>query len=311
MYLPYLRGRQFELLALRELVEKNLISTKIMPIIEPIKPTPTLIKTLQTYVNNHQNLAIIMNPNVGNFTREINAIKNTNKETTILKPLSECIKQHNIAKAYIMNKKISDKIKNNPEKDKFIIINNKRDDLSYYKQAYEEENPVFSLIPDDRTFRRNIENGKILLDDKFKKQERNVDYIETEDEFFSDDHKFFHNEGYEGFSDYSIVGKEFKESGFAPLAVAIHIVYFDEERNLRIKHFVSDSNEDISDPAGKFGEALTKLISWISEGTIITEALKQFRECFETGKYPGLGTVKKLCVMHHIELVSKFLDGEI
>lgn len=35
MYFPILRGRQFELLALRECVNKSLLSNKIIPIVEP------------------------------------------------------------------------------------------------------------------------------------------------------------------------------------------------------------------------------------------------------------------------------------
>ena len=34
MYFPILRGRQFELLALRECVNKSLLSNKIIPIVE-------------------------------------------------------------------------------------------------------------------------------------------------------------------------------------------------------------------------------------------------------------------------------------
>lgn len=34
MYFPILRGRQFELLALRECVNKGLLSNKIIPIVE-------------------------------------------------------------------------------------------------------------------------------------------------------------------------------------------------------------------------------------------------------------------------------------
>ena len=34
MYFPYLRGRQFELIALRELVERKKIGQNIIPIIE-------------------------------------------------------------------------------------------------------------------------------------------------------------------------------------------------------------------------------------------------------------------------------------
>ena len=45
MYFPYLRGRQFELIALRELLEGKRISEKVIPIIEPVKPSSTLLKT--------------------------------------------------------------------------------------------------------------------------------------------------------------------------------------------------------------------------------------------------------------------------
>lgn len=44
MYFPYLRGRQFELIALRELLEGKRISEKVIPIIEPVKPSSTLLK---------------------------------------------------------------------------------------------------------------------------------------------------------------------------------------------------------------------------------------------------------------------------
>ena len=36
MYFPYVRGRQYELLALRELVSKDLLSSNILPVIEPV-----------------------------------------------------------------------------------------------------------------------------------------------------------------------------------------------------------------------------------------------------------------------------------
>ncbi|MCH5138162.1 sce7725 family protein [Clostridiaceae bacterium UIB06] len=312
MYLPYLRGRQFELLALRELLEKKLLGNKIIPIIEPIKLTSTLTKTLKVYSTNKKSIGIIMNPKVGNFKLDVKKLKDTDKDNATLKSLFDSIKEENIIKAYIMTHKILEKLKGKDEKNKFIIINNSRDNINCYFDAYSDEYPLFTLIPDDRAFRRGVKSGKILFGNKFKKRERNVDYIKDDDEFFSDDHLFFNEEGYEGFSDYSVVGEEFNESGFAPLAVAIHIVYFDNKRNLRIKHFVSDSNEDINDPAGKFGEALEKLVFWIGqEKTPLTEALKQFKELYDTGKYPGLGTVKKLSIMHHIELINMYLEGEV
>lgn len=140
------------------------------------------------------------------------------------------MKKENAIKAYIMTGKISQKIRSKESKDKFIIINDDRDSIDYYLDAYRNVFPMFSLIPNDRIFKRSVKNGKVLFSDRFKKRERNVDYIKEEDEFFSDDHLFFSEEGYSGFSDYSIVGQEFNDSGFAPLAVAIHIVYCDNKK---------------------------------------------------------------------------------
>ena len=312
MYLPYLRGRQFELLALRELVEKNLIGNRIIPVIEPIKPTSTLIKTLISYSDSNKNIAVIMNPQVGNFLNDIRSLNENNKENSIYKSLKNIMKKENIIHSYIMTPNIIDVIKKKSKNNKFIVINNSRDNVKYYLDACSENIPEYTLISEERIIRRSVKKGRVLLDDKFNKQERNVDYMNNDDEFFSEEHLFYEEEGYSGFPDYSIVGEEFKESGFAPLAVAIHIVYFDHEKSLRIKHFVSDSNEDINDPAGKFGEALEKLISWIDGSHIqMTEGLKQFKLCYDTGKYPGLGTVKKLSIMHHIELINMYMQGEI
>lgn len=51
MYFPYLRGRQFELIALRELLEGERIGQEIIPIIEPVKPSATLLKTLECFMD--------------------------------------------------------------------------------------------------------------------------------------------------------------------------------------------------------------------------------------------------------------------
>lgn len=53
MYFPILRGRQFELLALRECVNKNLLSNKIIPIVEPVKVSSTYTKTVDSFIKGH------------------------------------------------------------------------------------------------------------------------------------------------------------------------------------------------------------------------------------------------------------------
>ena len=91
MYFPYLRGRQFELIALRELVEKDVLSGKITPIIEPVKLSSTLVKTIETYRANNKQLAIITNPKVGGFNSDVKEKKNQKLKES----LSACLRGNN------------------------------------------------------------------------------------------------------------------------------------------------------------------------------------------------------------------------
>lgn len=316
MYFPYLRGRQFELIGLRKLVSQSLIGDKIIPIIEPVKFSSTLIKTLDTFVKNDHEIGIILNPKIGNFLAEFR--DESNDKDKFLKLLTNS----NIIKTYLVNENIKNELSPTIDDNNFILINKDKDNFKYYTDLKEFiTEPKYALIPDDRILKRRVTTSKILLNDNFTKLARNADYNDLDDELFSCDHLYYSTEGYKGFSDYSIVGDSFSESGFAPYAVTLHIVYYKQndygELELRIHHFVSDSNNDITNPAGKFNEALKKLMDWIEEEISsneyfkLTEGLKQFINCYENENYPGLGTVKKMSIMHHIELIDMYLRGDI
>jgi hypothetical protein len=195
-------------------------------------------------------------------------------------------------------------------KNEVMSIYTDREGITDYDELF-EKSAKYNVVPYDMAYRR-IRERRILLSDRFDaiKKERNNDYAKKDDEFFSDDHLYY-TDGYVGFSDYSIVGQEYQESGFAPYAVAIHIVYFDREDNLRIHHFVSDSNDDINDPAKKFYEAVSKLVEWNASMHLETEGIKMFEELHRTGAYPGLGVVKKLSIMHHLQLMGEYLEEKI
>ena len=307
MYFPYLRGRQFELIALRELVEKDVLSSKIIPVIEPVKLSSTLLKTIEMYGNNNKKLAFITNPGVGSFKSEWREEKNKKVKENLKEYLKE---NDNILYMHILKPHENQDDFINKHAESMGTICDNRDAIPVYTEFFSDRDVKYNLIPDESGFRRKIRRNRVLLADKFNKQNRNNDYIRVDDEPFSEDHLFYSEDGYVGFSDYSVVGKDYSETGFAPYAVAIHIVYFDEDKSLRIKHFVSDSNDDISDQAGKFQEALTKLIVWNKEKRLNTVAMREFEGLYEREAYPGLGTVKKLTIMHHLELIGQYLDEE-
>ena len=311
MYFPYVRGRQYELLALRELVSLDLLSQKIVPIVEPVKLSPTLSKTMEEFFSKGRDLGIICNPAVGSFNSDMNdGEKDTNKNF-FLKLLEDdhAVKTHIIKKESALQL-VSWEKKKGVKKEDWIIINNDRDCLAEYGDIFDGIVSKFVLIPDESAFRRKVHSNKVLFEDRFSKCERNSDYLLKDDEFFSEDHRYYKDDGFSGFADYSVIGKDYLESGFAPYAVAIHIVYFAEDKSLRVHHFVSNSNTDIQDPAKKFYEAVSKLSEWCEKNDIVpTRGLQAFWDHYKNETYPGLGTVKKLSLMHHLELVGKYLDG--
>lgn len=310
MYFPYLRGRQFELIALRELIENGLIGEKVIPILEPIKPTSTLAKTLTIFSEKKHLHALVVNPAVGEFISKIKK-KDRNSDDAVNKIYND-LKSEFLIRAYIIKQGTSNSLMKRTDLEELMIINPKRDCMEEYLKVYDTIEPTYTLLPDDRTFSRKAPKSKIMFEDRFPKAAKNADYSKKIDEFFSEDHLYYVKEGFKGFSDYTIVGAEYQESGFAPLAVAIHIVYFDKNKVLRVHHFVSESNDDYNDPAGKFGEALVKLVQWVAENNVPkTMGLQAFLDCYKEGKYPGLGTVKKYSIMHHLELMNMFLEGEI
>ena len=304
MYFPYLRGRQFELLAIRELIEHNCISNNIIPIIEPVRASSTLLKTIIQCKEANQHIAFIINPHVGSFSKEFREFEKSNELLTAIKDST--------IKACVVDQTINDQVNRltktfNSSIEDSLFVFDKKDYIESYLLAINNSHAKFNLIPDERDFRRSIRDNRVLLSDAFDSKDRNSDYSDAP-ELYSRDQIYYKEDGYIGFADYSIVGNRFSEAGFAPYCLVIHIVYFDEKKQLLIRHFKSSSNEDATDPANKFREALQKLRLWNEKQKLDTYAMRQFKKMYDDGSYPGLGTIKKLSLMHHIELVNKFLN---
>lgn len=308
MYFPILRGRQFELLALRECVSKSILSNQIIPIVEPVKVSSTYTKTIDSFIKSCKTIAVIRNPQVGFWNKD--AKKESNAK--IIEQAKEQLKSDSVISSFYvtpkLDKHIEYAVRDGLSINSLLLLCNNPEYVSDYERVIGNDPPLYNVIPDKSDFRRRIRPNRIMCEDHFPKQTRNIDYSDTETEFFSSDHLYYADDGYKGFSDYSVVGGDFSETGFAPYAVAIHIVYFDEKKVLRIAHFVSDSNDDISDPARKFAEAVEKLVEWNKRMKLDTAGIQEFESTYQNKTYPGLGVVKKYSIMHHLELMSRYLD---
>ncbi len=319
MYYPYFRGRQNELLCLREMLEQNKLSDKIIPIVEPVRCNNTFFSTLETFIKNDRTIVIIQNPEVGRYHQEFQTMlktadkaedeKSRKKAEEQIKKNLEILKDRHLIPAYLMGDKVvNDIFAGDINKENVILINKGKENYNYYVQYGEKICGKITIIPNDMDFKDELAGDAVVLEDAFNKAKRNADYSDCVDEFFSKNHITYKKRGYQGFADYSVVGDIYEESGFSPLAIAIHIVYFDEKKMLQIHHFVSDTNEKSTDLPRKFEEAMEKLQSWELLGRIkMTAGLSGLFSYYRNGRFPGLGLIKKYSLMHHMELMSDYL----
>lgn len=310
MYFPYLRGKQYELIALRELSRSLGEFRVVHPIIEPVREsTSTLRLTIEELKDKDVVFSLIINPEVGDFA---------NDYTQIVGIINEFVGEFDHFHIGVI---ITSTIEFDQVNTMLDSINHTYPLILIHKGRYPNmerlaafitgKEIVYNLFSDPtiiRRYRRIIDySSKVVLSDPFNIRRTNAEYAEMPDEFFSDEHNFYEEDGFSGFADYATIGDDYSDSGFAPYAVAIHLTYKRKNDQIWIRHFVSDSNEDYTDVPGTYREALEKLIEFINKHNIQSEACDEFRKHFNIGHYPGLGSVKKLSIMHHIELITNTL----
>ncbi|MCU1584527.1 MAG: hypothetical protein JWM49_1083 [Microbacteriaceae bacterium] len=311
MYFPYLRGKQFELLALKELSPLLGQRRNVLPIIEPVrKPDGGLTRCLASLSENQLKYAVVVNPSVGELHAEMIPDAIASYVQSVKLPgepaLAVLINETTDVRATLKDYA-------NSYGNAFplmLIHNGLAEDLEALRTGSDGLGRAYDVIDFDvrKAYFRAFGNDQILLRDGFERAERNADYLNRGETDFSDDHLFYATEGYAGFGDYLTIGEGYAEGGFTPRAVAIHWTYESREGGpIKIRHFTSENNGDIANVGGKFLEAAEKLVGFLDRESIHTVASEVIRQQYANGTYPGLGIVKKLSIQNHLELVSTIL----
>ncbi|CUV65321.1 Putative ATP-binding protein [Sulfurovum sp. enrichment culture clone C5] len=312
MYHPYLRGKQNELILLRENA-KLLSSTGMIPIIEPVKTNlAPLEKAIESLMDENVSFVLIINPRHGELKN--NPLPIFDK----INNLTSKANYENFTWGYIVDPN-SSLLDVKDFLDKFT-----QQPITFIHDGFTKGKDFAVLLEDYSNIRKHIflDNQKlyqkafkkedierVLIRDGFKKQDANKDY--PEDELFSELHLTYEDEGMNGFGDFLIVGDNYSDGGGPAYAVTLHLTYIDNEDDLiHIKHFISDTTNTPKDPAGKFAEALSKLVERVEEDELIykSDAYKQYKDFYDREHFPGLGVAKKLSMQHHIETLAKFLS---
>jgi hypothetical protein len=308
MYYPYLRGKQFELLALREFADIYSDNCKIIPIIEPVKTSFNSMKiALKKLHSKEFPFALILNPQCGDVINNTDLI------------LAELEKELSLTDywmpAFIItnnSKRISKQIEKLDFANVMLICSERVDanDSDFIELISLPSVATILISGDNRSLKRKLDRLKkevIRLDDQFKPQKKNVDYVGISEEKFTEEHKFYVEDGYVGFSDYTVLPKDFSEGGRLPYAVAIHLTYEKNEEEIWVRHFVSDTNDDNTNIQGKFGEAAKKAVRFFKENGYSNSAIKELKRYYKEEQYPGLGVLKKISIKNHLELINSTL----
>lgn len=307
MYYPYLRGRQFELIALREFALQRGDRNNIVPIIEPVKKTFNSIKiAISKFIEGDMKFALVLNPQVGEIGR-IDDIVDSLRDK--LADTSRWIPTFIIGNNY---REITDAIRKFDYENVMLICSDETDSSNAeFEQLIFSSEVKYVVSKESRTLKRKLSgSGKdlIRLDDNFNVQKRNRDYLNMPEEKFSEEHLYYSEDGYAGFSDYTVLGSDFKVGGGAAYAVAIHLSYKKDNNEVWIRHFTSTSNQDRANIQGKFAEAAIKAVAFFDEYEIYSNSANELRGYIEKGKFPGLGMVKKIAIKNHLELINEIIN---
>lgn len=313
MYFPYFRGKQYELITIRE-TATLLAESEFVPIIEPVKePLAGLERALDAIVAAGGAAIVVVNPQHGDHV---------NQDRPISELLNDSFgQQENIIAGIFLSENITldevaDYLEQYEDRNIALIHAGFADPRSLSTRLAEasgQMHHIFFEASCGRLYRRHFPQGtRVLIRDGFQ---RRINREHPPIEFFSDLHVTYLDEGMSGFGDFLTVGDDYSETGGPAYAVAIHITFIDDDNDnaMYIHHFVSDRQDTPTDPAGKFAEALDKLVDEVDrEGSkiYVTPSIEEFRDLHNRGHFPGLGYTKKLSMKHHIETLAQYFERD-
>jgi len=311
VYHPYFRGKQYDLITVRELAPL-LSKADFRPIIEPVRESlSSLQKALDAVVALGGSAIVIVNPYHGDLSGTAQSLTDLLKnefdnpgvsagillrEDMNLRQIMSCLETHKDHTAVFIHAGFTE-----PK-----ALSEKLGPLS------NENCHIFVDRLCGKLYQRHFKGAeRVLLRDGFVRRKRNSDYPRLE--FFSDLHATYSDEGMDGFGDFLIVGDDYSESGGPAYAVAIHLTFIDPDQDdaMYIYHFISKRQSTPTDPAGKFAEALDEMMRVLDSPkskVLETDAVKEFRMLHEQGHFPGLGYLKKLSMSHHIETLADYFN---
>ena len=275
-YFPIIRGKLYDLAAFTTLANSQRLPATVIPVLEPVKDIPGLTKTTQALTKTAHAAYVIQNPQVGSYR-----LLATPRHLPMLSPSVQVARIFDAQPAP-------------------LII------ATTAAQAKLLARRQLALVPDEARVRRLGLRHAVYLNDHFTVYSHTSAYGLLQDEFYQYSLDMLPGVG---FADYPLATSDYFEHGFPQRALAIHLVYPATDGSLRLHHFVSVNNEDFTNPQAKFFEILTQLAAWLPyHPQAQTAGVTALMKAAADHHFPGLGVVRKFQLMHHLEMIGRWLQ---
>ena len=302
-YFPLLRGKQNEMIALRDLAGEIAKNGNVIPILEAVNGNATTQISLDRFVVESMPFLFICNPRHGEFANDPERLA----ATIISQDLSD---YDNWTPALYINETTSlqqfnDFVESYSEYQRALIYYG-RPNQNAVRSRIDEVGADYHVFMSGHVETSYIEsipfNNRVIIDDPFHRR-RNADY--PDQEFFTDRNTVEGSPNDVAFGDFSIVGDYFAETGGPAYAVALHHIHFRENAySLDIHHFISDRVDLPVDTHGKTIEAIAHLVEALDNlQPNSTRACDEYRTNNENQNAPTLGYMKRLAIKHHLEVM--------
>lgn len=306
MYYPYLFARQEELLAVKECINVITGRNNVIPILEPVSDNPALRKHLPLFVKATIPFVFIVNPVVGELVKDKDAI--IGEMVDSIRPDSNAILGFNVT-GKTSHEDARKFLDNHPRHKACMVHQDMHNTPAAISDLDRFNLHIFKDNAANDRYIQKFKGERVWMRDCFPKKLRNADYADNPHVYFGNLHSIYRAEGFNGFGDYTIIGPTYHVSHGAAHAVALHLTHESQENpEVWVNHFVSDRTTGNADTAGKFHEALSKLVRYVnlnSNEFDFSSACAKYLDLHRRQHFPGLGMAKRLSIIHHIELMAQ------
>ena len=314
MYFPYLRGKTFEILAVRELGSS--LDDRIIPVFEPTTdPSESYARTRNAFrrlAEESKRFSVIVNSDSGEPPPPTSELVDIVHEIeadlpNILMPAFEIRPGQPVSQIASFSREFASQ--------RCIIVhrNHTLSDSAVENALDSLSHPAVHIFLEGSIPVNVIDGisaaGKVLLRDGFKRRVPNASYPPRSN--FGDLLFTYESRGYDGLSDFSIIGDYYSAGGGPAKHVAIHLTE-DEGNTIVANHFVSTTPPQKGDDAAKYFSALKRLVSYVGEplnANFDTRGMQCYYDSYVNAHYPGLGKLKQWSLMHHMEIFGRRLKA--